>query len=82
MITQKDLEIRSLGKCMIPSPLNLSTNREDGIVNYISDQAKVRYKVSIETEDDQQNELLFEQAGPRKSIFFDPTLRGAQPRAQ
>ena len=72
MITQKDLKVGTLGKCMIRSPLNLSTQLENGVANFIPDDAKIRYQVSIQKEEDLQNELFFEKAGPRENIFFNP----------
>jgi 6-phosphofructokinase 1 len=71
-----DLNVKNLGKPEFISPLNLSEQYGDKIVNYINDNEKV-FTVILQSEYDQfKKEKLelptFEKAGPRKNIFFEP----------
>ena len=73
MLTEQDLIVKSLGKCLVPSPLKFSLHHGDGIVNYITDDARIRFQVSLETKEDENNTLFFEKAGPKEMIYFDPS---------
>jgi 6-phosphofructokinase 1 len=72
MIKDKDLKVKTLGKRMVPSPLKYSQQLGDGVVNYIRDETRIRYQINIKTEEELDNDLLFEKAGPREKIYFDP----------
>ncbi len=72
----EDLQIDSLGRATIPSPLGLSTEYGDNIVNYCADSESVLCELD-------RNKILegigrgehipaFERAGPRDKIYFDP----------
>jgi len=41
MYTTEDFQIKQLGKCSIPSPLQLSKTQDDGIFNYIEDDERI-----------------------------------------
>jgi 6-phosphofructokinase 1 len=43
----------------------------DGIGNFVPDEARVRYRIDIDTGMDHPD-VLFEKSGPRREIFFDP----------
>lgn len=74
MISAADLLVADLGPRRLPSPLCLSTVSGDGIGDFVPDGARVRHV--IELLDGQapspEYDLLFEKAGPREKIFFDP----------
>lgn len=67
-----DTTISTLGPATVASPLKLSTSLTDAAPDYISDAARVRYKVELSGPDDLADDLTFEKAGPRQQIFFDP----------
>lgn len=71
-----DLKVKTIGKNNYISPLNLSEQYGDKIVNYIQDNERV-FAVIIKSEYDQFKKLglelpSFEKAGPRKNLFFEP----------
>ncbi len=71
-----DLKVKTLGQTKFISPLNLSEQYGDKIVNYIQDNERV-FAVIIKNEYDQFKKAglelpSFEKAGPRKNLFFEP----------
>ena len=69
-------EIQNLGSPKIKSPLQLSTVRGDNIFNFIKDEDKVVYDLSLDTynsclKNDEEPSCL-EKAGPRQKLFFEP----------
>ena len=60
-----------LGEGRLPSPVRLTTHFGDGIANYVPDTAAVRWRLEVGSGADVP-EWLFERAGPREHIFFDP----------
>jgi len=74
-ITQEDLRIDTLGSATIPSPLGLSTEYGDDIVNYCTDSESVLYEIDrdkIVAEVTRGIEVPgFEKAGPRDKIYFE-----------
>ncbi len=62
---------QSLGPCQVPSPLNLNTITGDSIGNFVADNVWVRHNTTVD-ETDTTPELLFEKAGPREKIYFEP----------
>ncbi|HHH76059.1 MAG TPA: ATP-dependent 6-phosphofructokinase [Phycisphaerae bacterium] len=72
MLTPEQLHIESLGAAEIPSPLRLSMVYGDGVVNYVPDATRVRYDVEVAPGVENRDDLLFEKAGPRENIYFDP----------
>ena len=73
MLTQADLDVLSLGERRFPSPLSLSTVRGDQIPDYVPDGARVTLTVETTTDAPVTPPLLFEKAGPRQAIFFEPS---------
>jgi 6-phosphofructokinase 1 len=70
-----DFSIRRLGHCQFDSPIALSTRNDDNIANYVTDNQRVIHQVDVDIEDAEKTRLsagLFEKAGPRQRIFFDP----------
>lgn len=72
-----DFTIKTLGKCKIKSPLQLSKIKGDGIYDYVEDGARVLYSSSVEeVENCIKNHLpldSFEKPGPKEFIYFDPS---------
>ncbi len=71
MLSQDDLHIATLGLNEKPSPLRLSSHHGDGLGDFVPGTPRVRYQLDVSPVAPHQD-LLFEQAGPRESIYFDP----------
>ena len=67
-----DTKIMTLGECLAGSPLRLSTRAGDMLGDFTPDQARVRYQVEYGNATDLPADVVFEKAGPREKIFFDP----------
>ena len=64
--------IPSLGAAGIASPLRRTAVRGDGLPSFVPDNLYVRDCVQVLDGRPLKDELLFEKAGPREMIFFDP----------
>jgi 6-phosphofructokinase 1 len=75
-LTREDLRIDNLGPATIPSPLGLSTEYGDDIVNYCADSESVLYELDrgkvVEGVKKGVEVPAFEKAGPRNKIYFEP----------
>jgi 6-phosphofructokinase 1 len=71
MLTQDDLQVATLGLNEKPSPLRLSTAHHDGLGDFVPGTPRIRYQLDV-SPDAPYQDLLFEQAGPREKIYFDP----------
>ncbi|MFO0551177.1 MAG: ATP-dependent 6-phosphofructokinase [Polyangiaceae bacterium] len=71
-VSALDLHVPTLGPCLVPSPLNLSTLHGDGIPNYVPDDMRVIYQVEHKQGRTPDEPIWFEKAGPRHKIFFRP----------
>jgi 6-phosphofructokinase 1 len=72
-----NFEIRRLGDCTQSSPIALSDRNDDCIANYVTDDQRVLYQVDVDTSAGSLPLLsagLFEKAGPRQHIYFNPAL--------
>ncbi len=56
------MEITTLGEARFPSPLSV----------HVSDRARVLFNVIVDPDVPPAEEILFEVAGPREKLFFDP----------
>ena len=56
------MDITTLGEPLFDSPLS----------SHISDKARVLFNVVVDPDQPPSEEFLFELAGPREKIFFDP----------
>ncbi len=72
MPTQSELNVKTLGERHFASPLNLSTIPDDEIADYVPDRARVLVNAETLEGVPVDTSLLFEKAGPRESIYFDP----------
>ncbi len=74
--SEADFDVRRIGPYKHPSPIQLSKLNDDGISNYVTDDQRVVYQVDVDASA-KHVELtragLFEKAGPRERIHFDPT---------
>ncbi|MFA6292219.1 MAG: ATP-dependent 6-phosphofructokinase [Victivallales bacterium] len=69
----EDTIISNLGECRYKSPLNLNAKpvkMED--FGFVSESERIRFRHEVDIEHPPVSELLFEKAGPREKIFFDP----------
>ncbi len=68
-----DLAVTQLGPCQVPSPLKSTSYGETG--RFVTDGAGVPTLVEVFSGQPQpSSEVIFEKAGPREDIFFDPML--------
>jgi 6-phosphofructokinase 1 len=70
-----DFSVPVLGNRGIPSPIVLSKGLGDSLADYVNDDNFVRYDVAASAgpqEDIDQRKLL-QKAGPRQSIYFNPS---------
>ena len=77
MYTIEEFMVPRLGKCSIPSPLNLSKEAGDGIFNYVEDDERIIMDPNIlyyqECLKKGTVPISFEKAGPKEKIYFDPS---------
>lgn len=66
-------EIKTLGKCTIPSPVIFSKVAGDFAANYVYDNEAISFNIFIERDEKRPEEVLLERAGVREKIFFEPT---------
>jgi 6-phosphofructokinase 1 len=72
-INMEDTTISNLGECKYKSPLNLNVKPEkEADFGFVSESEKVRFLHEVDISRPPVPELLFEKAGPREKIFFDP----------
>lgn len=69
----KFVPVPSLGEPGIPSPLQRTTSPGDGYAKFIPEGQCVRHTVEFSADQSLEGELLFEKAGARERIFFDPS---------
>ena len=73
----QEFKVKTLGKCTVKSPLQLSTTDEDDVFSFISDEQHVVYDVTLRgfntLKESQEHPIAFEKAGPREKLFFDPS---------
>jgi 6-phosphofructokinase 1 len=71
MVSQDDLRVATLGSCRFRSPLAMSTVPDDGIGDFTFDDERVLHDICHRADSARTN-LVFERAGAREQIFFDP----------
>ncbi len=67
MVEQNALEVTNLGPCSLPSPL-----KRKGMAKFVPDTAHVVCNTEVDVAGAIPQPLLFERAGPRELVFFDP----------
>ncbi len=73
MINQEELRVTSLGECRSPSPLEFDSPSHPGASHFLTDSDRIRFNVKFSDDGDVGDSISFEEAGPRKTIFFDPS---------
>ncbi len=70
-----DFSIDNLGERTVESPISLSKVAGDFIANYVSDDDLLRYSTDVQAgpQPTMARSELLEKAGPRESIFFNPS---------
>ena len=76
-VSASDLVVARLGEARIPSPLDLTTVRDDGRGDFVSDESRVRYRIELHPDVARNDDVAFEKAGPRERLFFDPAETSA-----
>ncbi|MFT6995321.1 MAG: 6-phosphofructokinase 1 [Maribacter sp.] len=75
MISKNNLDITSLGKASIPSPIHLSKTTGDKIFNFVDDEDRILIDVSLASFNTCINTNVqpncIEKAGPRETLFFN-----------
>jgi 6-phosphofructokinase 1 len=71
--SQADLAVPTLGPATLTSPLGLSTTADDQIADFIPDDARVALNVEVLAGAPFEPPILFEKAGPRSHILFEPS---------
>ena len=64
--------ITILGPRTVKSPLRRAASCGEDQSTFVPDGARVRYQVECETGKDLPDNIFFEKAGPRESLFFNP----------
>lgn len=72
MSKQEAIRVATLGAAQVRSPLTLSTTVGDGVGNFVPENAFVRYRKEVALGVDIESDPLFEAAGPRERVYFDP----------
>lgn len=74
-VRQRDLEIKTLGPCKIPSPTFGSSTQGSPDFHYVEDTDRVLFDVVFDSKKNglKNNPLNILRAGPRKKIYFDPS---------
>jgi 6-phosphofructokinase 1 len=77
MYAPEEFIVDQLGKCSVPSPLNLSKEMGDGVFNYIEDNERILMKSNLlyfkECQQHNHEPVSFGKAGPKEYIYFDPS---------
>ncbi len=72
-LTTADFRVEELGEGRLENPIRAYYRLHGGPSRFIDDGRRVHYRVEVDGEDrDDVSPLLFEKAGPRASIFFQP----------
>jgi 6-phosphofructokinase 1 len=75
-LKQKDFLVQTLGEPKVESPLKLSKIDGDFLTNYITEDERILYNLSVDKVWHQFKKgkeiLSFEKAGPREKIYFEP----------
>ncbi len=73
MLTQANLFVPSLGACRYETPLDFDSPSHPGDAHFLADEQRIRMDLRVgEDSASQSGELVLEEAGPRRRIFFAP----------
>ncbi|MFC1586005.1 ATP-dependent 6-phosphofructokinase [Fibrobacterota bacterium] len=71
-----DFTVSVLGKSTVKSPIDLSRERQEGIAHYVNDEDRIVYHLIINSDSSKKafkKKEMLERAGPRETIYFDPS---------
>jgi 6-phosphofructokinase 1 len=73
------VRVETLGSPTFPSPLRLAAEPGTGLPRFVSDEAWVRHRVEVSRggAGEPAEDLLFEKAGPRARLYFEPSATRA-----
>src|SRR5687767_13670873 len=69
----RDIPIARLGEPTIPSPLRLVHGHGHGLCVFVPEQSRVRERGELTLGTAGGEEMVFEKAGPRERLFFNPS---------
>jgi 6-phosphofructokinase 1 len=69
----KTIAVSSLGEARFASPLRRTSRPGDGAAKFVPEGRLVRHQAEIAPDQPPEEELLFEKAGARERIYFDPS---------
>jgi 6-phosphofructokinase 1 len=72
MITPDQTSIQVLGSAAVASPLRLAHESGGTRGAFVPEEVRVRYQIETGTGHDLPADVLFEKAGPRERLFFEP----------
>ena len=72
MLVPECTAIATLGPRAIKSPLKRAANCGEDQSTFVPDASRVRYQVECATGKDLPDNIFFEKAGPRESLYFNP----------
>ena len=73
MLAPEDLAIAALGPRQHASPLVFQSPNHDRSAHFVPDGRRVRFNVHVKPNAEPTDDLSFEEAGPRETIFFEPS---------
>jgi 6-phosphofructokinase 1 len=65
-------QVRTLGECLIDSPLKLPVSSAAGIAGYVPDSVRIGLSIEQHLTDPPSPKATLEKAGPRARIYFRP----------
>jgi len=68
----KIVPITKLGECQFSSPLRRARTNGQGIMPFVTDDQYIRETGEVRIDRENDEEFLFERAGSREKLFFDP----------
>ena len=76
MYSPDEFIVPHLGKCSVPSPLNLSKEMGDGVYNYVLDEERILLKSTLhyfnQCKENNCEPESFEKGGPKEQLYFEP----------
>ena len=76
-LTPEQLQIRDLGECKVPSPVKVCTDGVSGAGRYAVDDSRLLVKIDYSPDEKIDRGMAFENAGPRRMIYFRPEFSKA-----
>ena len=71
-LSAEETSVDRLGECTIDSPIALKMRQGDCRGRLVEAEERIRFRVEINSTNDEEEGVSFEKAGPREKIFFNP----------